>query len=112
MGGSPCYDYSEGKNPDNSFRNGTLILLGITAVVALLIHWRQKHKTAGAPDSLHKLGRELGRLVRFPLGTRLLLTWVAASSKVPFASLLLSSALFDRCVNEWSRGTTSPATIH
>jgi len=91
-------DYSEGKHQDNTFRNGSLIILGVIAVVALLIHFRQKQKNAEPPDSLGKLGRELGRLVRFPLGTKMLLRWVAASSKVPFASLLLSSALFDRCV--------------
>ena len=99
-------DYSEGKHQDNTFRNGSLIILGVIAIVALLIHLRQKQKNAEPPDSVGKLGRELARLVRFPLGTKALLKWVAASSKVPFASLLLSSALFDRCVKEWSHGHT------
>src|SRR4051812_6031900 len=62
------HDYTEGKTTDNTFRNGTLILLAVTAAIALLIHWRQKRKTAGPPDSLGKLGREIGRLIRFPLG--------------------------------------------
>jgi hypothetical protein len=95
-------DYSDGKHQDNTFRNGSLIIMGVIAIVALLIHLRQKQKNAEPPDSVGKLGRELGRLVRFPLGTKALLKWVAASRKVPFASLLLSSALFDRCVKEWS----------
>ena len=100
------HDYGTGKNRDNTFRNGSLIILGVIAVVVLLIHLRQKQKNAEPPDSVGKLGRELGRLVRFPIGTKALLKWVAASSKVPFASLLMSSALFDRCVKEWSRGHT------
>ena len=96
------HDYNTGKTNDNGFRNGILILLAIIGVIALVIHLRQRHQEAGPPDSLAKLGRELGRLVRFPFGTRLLLWWVARSTRTPFASLLLSGGLFDRCVEEWA----------
>jgi hypothetical protein len=100
------HDYSTGKNVDNTFRNGSLVILAVIGVVVMAIHLRQKYKNAAPPESVGKLGRELARLVRFPLGTRMLLWWVAVSSKVPFASLLLSSTLFDRCVRDWSRGHT------
>ena len=100
------HDYTTGNTKDHTFRNGSLVILAVITLIALLIHLRQKQKTAGPPDSLGRLGLELARGVRFPLFSRLLLRWVAASSKVPFASLLLSSSLFDRCVQDWSRAHT------
>jgi hypothetical protein len=48
-------------------------------------------------------------MVHFPLGTRLLLKWVARSTGVPFASLLLSSALFDKAITEWAAHSTFSA---
>jgi len=96
------HDYDTGKINDNGFRNGVLSLLAVIALVFLIVHLRQRHKNAGPPDSMHRLGRELGRLVHFPLGTRLLLQWVARSTRTPFASLLLSAGLFDKCVHQWA----------
>ena len=100
------HDYGTGKNVDHTFRNGSLVILAIIAVVVLMSHLREKHKNAAPPDSVRKLGRELGRPVRFPLCTGVLLRWVAITCKVPFASLLLSSHLFDRCVQQWSHEHT------
>jgi len=100
------HDYNTGKTNDNGFRNGILSLLAIVAVFALIVHLRQRHKEAGPPDSLAKLGRELGRMVRFPFATRMLLYWVARSTRTPFASLLLSGGLFDRCLEEWAHRPT------
>lgn len=99
-------DYNTGKINDSEFRNGVLSLLAVAALVVLVIHLRQRHRHAGPPDNMRKLGRELGRLVRFPLGTRLLLNWVASSTKTPFAALLLSAELFDKCVNQWAKTAT------
>lgn len=100
------HDYDTGKTNDNAFRNGVLVLLAIIAVITLVIHFRQRHKDAGPPDSLRRLSRELSRLVRFPLGTRMLLFWVARSTHTPLASLLLSGGLFDKCLEEWSHRPT------
>jgi hypothetical protein len=98
--------YQSGEASDPAFRNGILILIACVAVLALIIHLRQRTKTAGPPDSLRRLGLELGRLVQFPFGTRVMLWWVARSARVPFASLLLSSALFDKSVAAWAAAPT------
>jgi hypothetical protein len=96
-------DVHNGKVDDSAFRNGILVLLVLLALVVLIIHFRQRQQTpAPPPDNLGKLGRELGRLVRFPLGSRLALKWVAFSTATPFAALLLSSELFDKCVGQWA----------
>ena len=99
-------DYNSGKINDAEFRNGVLSLLAVAALVLFIIHLRQQRKQAAPPDNLRKLGRELARLVRFPLGTRLLLKCVARATKTPFASLLLSAELFDKCVNQWAQTAT------
>jgi hypothetical protein len=94
--------YQSGETNDTAFRNGILLLMAAVAVLALIVHLRQRTKNAGPPDSLARLGLELGRLVRFPLGSRLMLWWVARTAGVPFASLLLSSALFDKSIAQWA----------
>jgi len=99
-------DVHSGKVDDSAFRNGLLALLAALALFVLIIHLRQRHKTPAPPHSLGRLGRHLGRLVPFPLGTRLLLKWVARSTATPYPALLLSSALFDTCVAQWSRQPT------
>jgi hypothetical protein len=99
-------DVHSGKVDDSAFRNGILVLLALLALFVLIIHFRQRHKTPAQPDSLRKLGRHLGRLVRFPLGTKLLLKWVAHSTATPYPALLLSSDLFDKCVAQWAHCPT------
>jgi hypothetical protein len=94
--------YNTGEVQDTGLRNGILIFIAVVAVLALILHLRLRYKSAGAPDSVARLGRELGKLIAFPLGTRLLLWWVARSVRVPFASLLLSSNLFDTSVATWA----------
>jgi hypothetical protein len=98
--------YQTGETNDTSFRNGILILMACVALLALFIHLRQRKKNGGPPDSLARLGFELGRLVRFPFGSRMMLYWVARTSKVPFASLLLSSVLFDKSIAAWASTPT------
>ncbi len=97
--------YNAGET-DNSMRNGLLIMIAAVAVLALLLHLRQRHKSAGPPDSISHLGWELSRQLRFPMGTKLLLWWVARSSRTPIASLMLSSALFDKAVAAWAAQPT------
>jgi hypothetical protein len=106
------HDYDTGKTSDNDFRNGAVALLAVIALVFLFFHLRQRHKNAAPPDSMHRLGRELGRLIPFPLGTRLILQWVARSTHTPFASLLLSAGLFDKCVTQWENIPTFSAARH
>ena len=96
-------DVHSGKVDNSTFRNGILILLATLAIVTLLTHLRQRKINGGPPDSLRKLGRELGRKVPFPLGAKLLLHWVARATQTPYPALLLSSALFDKCVAQWAR---------
>jgi len=99
-------DYNSGENNDTAFRNGILILMACTALLALFIHLRQRKKNAGPPDSLALLGMDLGGLVRFPFGARVMLWWVARTNRVPFASLLLSSTLFDKAIAAWAAAPT------
>ncbi len=101
-----------GQTNDNTFRNGILVLLAVVALIVLVLNWRQRRKTAGPPDNIGRLGRQLGRLVRFPFGSRLVLKWVAHSTQTPFASLLLSSALFDKSVESWVSQPTFAALRH
>lgn len=94
-------DVHSGKVDDSAFRNGVLILLAVLALLVLVVHLRQRRKSPSVPDSLGRLGRELGRKVRFPVGAKLLLKQVARATETPYPALLLSSALFDKCVTEW-----------
>ncbi len=105
-------DVHSGKVNDNGFRNGVILILAVIGLIALIIHLRQRKAVAVQPDNLAKLGRELGRLVRFPLGAKLLLKWVALSTSTPFASLLLSENLFNRRLAEWEAMPTFSAARH
>jgi hypothetical protein len=97
-------DVNTGKVDNTIFRNGILTLLVILALLVLMLHLRQRRQMPAAPpDSLRKLGHELGRVVPFPFGARLLLKWVAFSTATPYPALLLSSDLFDKCLGQWSR---------
>jgi hypothetical protein len=101
-------DVNDGHVDDSFFRNGILSLLAVLALIVLIMHFRQRHQNAtpSAPNSLSRLGRELGRFVPFPLGAKLVLKWVARSTGAPYAALLLSSELFDQSINQWSRQPT------
>jgi hypothetical protein len=105
-------DYNAGHTSDTAFRNGMLSLLAVIAFVFLVVHLYRRHKHAAPPDNLHRLGRELGRLVPFPLGARLLLKWVARATNTPVASLLLSAGLFDKCVRQWAQMPTFSMARH
>ncbi len=100
------HDYDTGKNNDKAFRNAFLVLLAVIAVITLLMHLRERRKNASAPNSLHRLSRELSRAIRFPVAARWMLVWVARSTKTPFASLLLCAGLYDKCVADWSARPT------
>ena len=94
--------YNTGETNDNGFRNCVLVLVAVVAVIVLVIHLRQRQKTPVAKDSPGRLGWDLARKVRFPAGSRIFLMWVARGTGVPFASLLLSAALYDKCVAKWA----------
>ena len=102
-------DVHSGKVDTSGFRNGVLGLLAVLALVVLFIHFRQRRKTPQQPDSLGRLGRELGRKVSFPLGAKFMLKRVARATQTPYPALLLSSALFDKCVTQWSGEPTFAA---
>jgi hypothetical protein len=100
-------DVHSGKVDDSTFRNGILVMLVLLALVVLILHFRQREQTSAAPpDNLRRLGRELGGVVPFPLGSGLVMRWVAHSTATPYAALLLSSELFDKCVAQWERNPT------
>ncbi|HVT80232.1 MAG TPA: hypothetical protein VHM90_06200 [Phycisphaerae bacterium] len=105
-------DVHSGKVDDSGFRNGILIMLALIGLVALIMHFRQRKTEVVVPDSMGKLGRELSRLVHFPMGSRVFLKWVAKSTDTPFASLLLSESLFDRRIREWEAMPTFSAARH
>jgi hypothetical protein len=94
-------DVHSGKVDNSAFRNGVLILLTCLALFALFVHFRRRRIEPAPPDSLARLGRELGRKVRFPLGSKFLLKWVARATRTPYPALLISSALFDKSVARW-----------
>jgi hypothetical protein len=91
---------------DQSFRNGAIVIIGVVVLLAVFLHNRQRRKTAGPPDSLSALARELSHHVAYPFGTRMLLWWVARGAGTPMATLLISSALFERAVGEWAAAPT------
>jgi hypothetical protein len=101
-------DVNNGNVDTSVFRNGILSLLAVLALVVLIMHFRQRHQSdkPNVPNSLGRLGRELGRFVPFPLGSKLILKWVAHSTSTPFPALLLSSDLFDERINQWSSQPT------
>ena len=94
---------------NNTFRNGLLVVVAAVAVIALAVHLRQRLKYRPEPASPQRLGWELSRAVPFPFGTRLLLYWVACSTRMPMATLLLSEPAFEASVQAWAHhGTFSP----
>ena len=105
-------DVHSGKVDDSGFRNGIIVILAVIGLIALIIHLRQRRQNATAPDSLGKLGWELSRGVRFPFASRVMLYWVAKSTKTPFASLLLSENLFKSRVGLWEAEPTFSVARH
>jgi hypothetical protein len=101
-------DVNNGNVDDSFFRNGILSMLAVLALIVLIMHFRQRHQNAtpNVPNSLGRLGRELGHFVSFPVGAKVFLKWVARSTGTPYPALLLSSELFDQSVDQWSRQPT------
>jgi hypothetical protein len=98
-------DVHTGKVDDSTFRNGILVLLAVLGLIVLIMHFRQRRQEpAEPPDNLRRLGRELGGVIPFPLGSKIVLKWVALSTATPYPALLLSSDLFDACVEKWAAG--------
>ena len=94
---------------DNTFRNGLLVVVAIVVLISLAVHLRQRMTHRPELTSPKRLGWELARVVPFPFGTRLLLYWVACSTRMPMAALLLSAPAFEASVKTWaSHGTFAP----
>ena len=91
---------------DTSTRNGLLVVVALVALVALVVHLRTRAKAAKTPDSPPKLFRELARTVGLGLPTRALLNWVARTSNVHAATLLVSEKAFVTCVAIWAEQPT------
>ncbi len=91
---------------DSNVRNGFLTVAAIIILLALIINLRGKWKTHQSAETEAKLTRELCKVIPFPLGSKLLLRWVAHSSQISFPALLLSSQLFDHTVDAWAQAPT------
>ncbi|MEI8197835.1 MAG: hypothetical protein WCI73_18220, partial [Phycisphaerae bacterium] len=94
------------KVSENTFRNGMLVVIGFLLIVVLISHLRQRRAQPKALDSQFRLGWELCRLVPFPVGSRLMLWWVARSTKTPMATLLISAQAFEVAVRQWGQEPT------
>lgn len=93
--------YQSGEG-DNSLAHGLLIIVASVAVLALVLHLRQRMKTMGPPDSDRKLARELSRAVGFPMFSRLALWWVSRTTGTPMAAMIVCEHLFDVNVAAWA----------
>jgi hypothetical protein len=99
-------------NKDHSFHSGSLTILCIMgSVVALLLliklfeRWRNRPQS----DSIRALGRELLTTIPLPWTTRLLLLWIACSTRTPCALLLISPPHFNSAIHRWrSHGSFQP----
>ncbi|MEI8195805.1 MAG: hypothetical protein WCI73_07850 [Phycisphaerae bacterium] len=91
---------------ENTFRNGMLVVIAIVMIVALVAHYRQRRVQPKALDSQSRLGWELCRMVPFPFGSRLMLWWVARSTRTPIATLLISDQAFEAAVLKWGQEPT------
>jgi hypothetical protein len=97
---------NEGTASDRHFLYLLLTMVALIVLLAIILQLRERKKTAGPPNSPFRLRRELARKVRFPFGTRLLLTWAARSAQLPAATLMISLRAFDETVTAWSRQPT------
>ena len=91
---------------ENTFRNGMLVVVALMAIVALVLHLRQRRGQQKALESQFQLGWELCRLVPFPFGSRLMLWWVAKSTQTPIATLLISAQAFESATQKWVQEPT------
>lgn len=91
---------------ENTFRNGMLVVVGVVIIVALVMHLRERRKQHKVVDSQFRLGWELCRLVPFPFGSRIMLWWVARSTRTPVATLLISARAFEQSINQWANQPT------
>jgi len=91
---------------DSGYKNGLLLVMGAITLFVLALYWRQRARQKKSVDSERKLGMELGRVVPFPWGTRVLLYWVARRSGRPFVTLLISAETFRKAVGEWAGDPT------
>lgn len=98
--------WHEGTTSENTFRNGMLVVVALVAVVALVVHLRQRRRAPKTINSPLRLGMELSRQVPFPFGSRIMLWWVARSTGLPLATLLISAAAFRAGVEQWSAEPT------
>lgn len=93
--------WNDGKT-DNTFAHGLLILVGLIIVIALATNLWERWKKRGKTESLAALGRDLSHAVPFPFGARLMLYWVAHSTKTPVALLLISRHHFFAAARTWA----------
>jgi hypothetical protein len=91
---------------DPSVRNGLLLIVGLIILIGIAFHIRSRLKARKTPDSEAKLFRELASVVHIPIFTRLALKWVARSTKVHAAVLLISEQAFIASVAKWQNQPT------
>jgi hypothetical protein len=92
---------NHGDPHDRTAQVALLSMVAGVAVVALILHLRQRRKEAGPMNSSRRLAWELSKQVRFPFGARMVLWWVAMSAKIPMATLLISGHAFDGALEAW-----------
>src|SRR4051812_24513663 len=88
--------YNNGETNSNYFRYSLIGMVAVVVLLAIFLHFRQRRKEGGVPDSPGRLAWELSRKISFPLGARFALVCVARYTKVPMATLLISATAFDR----------------
>lgn len=91
---------------DSTMRNGLLAVAAVVILIAVVVNVRQKLKGRPTEDSEKRLAREIAKVVHFPMGSRMMLRWVARTTHVSLPALLLSSQLFDHTVSAWAEEPT------
>jgi hypothetical protein len=95
--------WNDNGSPETAlFRNGILVVVAIVALIALLVHWRQKRSKPIEPDSDLALGLELRRHIPCGFSGHVMLWWMARSSGIPLGSVLICRAAFDKALETWS----------
>ncbi len=93
---------NQGNPHDRSTQTALIGMVAVVVLIGVILHLRQRHKQAGAPNSTKRLAWELSRRITFPFGSRILLVWVARTAKVPMATLLVSARAFDAAIVTWA----------